>query len=63
MVGGKARSTAEMYDPGTGKWTTIGTLDPKRYGGVPTLLPNGKILFTGGDTGYRVEIFDPTGGK
>jgi len=42
---------AELYDPGTGTWSSAGTL-PAGAGGenaTATLLPSGQVLLTGGD--------------
>jgi hypothetical protein len=58
-------SSAELYDPASGKWTELDShLDCARAEHTATLLPDGRVLITGGcDSDYSVtsstEIFDP----
>lgn len=56
-------SSAEIYDPQTGKFVPAPPLNDSRFKlpdeAVP--LPSGQILVSGGST--RVEIYDPTAGK
>ena len=47
---------AELYDPATGTFTPVGNMI---RGGIPVLLPNGRVLFLS-STG--VELFDPSTG-
>jgi N-acetylneuraminic acid mutarotase len=59
--------TAELYDAGTGTWTTTGRLGTARYLHTATLLPTGKVLVAGGDyTNLAVtnsaELYDPATG-
>jgi N-acetylneuraminic acid mutarotase len=62
------RSSAFIFDPATGNWTPTGNLNAARSRHTATLLPNGKVLVTGGSgdpTGAAiasVEIFDPATG-
>jgi len=55
----------ELYDPSTGAWGSAGSLATARSGHTATLLPNGKVLVSGGEnaTSYLVsaELFtNPT---
>ncbi len=54
-------TTAELYDPATGLWSTTGSLTYSRGGPTATLLPNGKVLVTGG--GSFAELYDPATGR
>ncbi|MFD5521051.1 DUF6603 domain-containing protein [Streptomyces sp. NPDC127066] len=71
-----ALAYCELYDPTTGTWTPTGSLTTPRVGHQATLLPDGRVLVTGGDTltgcprgPYRAgslataEIYDPTSGQ
>ncbi len=70
--GYRGLTSAELYDPATGTWTaTDSTSAPRSAGHTATLLPNGKVLLTGGldidaDTGYftlsSAELYDPATG-
>jgi hypothetical protein len=68
-VGGfHALATCELYDPGSGQWTTTGALT-NAHGDhhTATLLPNGKVLLAGGynsSNGYlaSAELYDPVTG-
>jgi hypothetical protein len=61
--GSGALTSAEIYDPVTHASTTIGGMSAARVDFTGTLLPNGKVLITGGfnDTTNlaTAELFDP----
>jgi len=64
-------ATAEIFDSSTGVFTPTGNMVSARAGHTATLLPNGKVLLTGGLAGTSspyiatstAEIFDPTTGE
>lgn len=61
--------TAELYDPVTGTWSMTGNLAQARTQHKATLLPEGKVLITGGigsDLSTRLssaELYDPDSGQ
>lgn len=68
-LGGNSIASAEIYDPAEDTWTLTGSLNVPRNGVEPgglTMLPNGKILITGGGTAARsvheAELYDPASG-
>jgi N-acetylneuraminic acid mutarotase len=65
--------TAELYDPTSGVWARTGSLIVgRRNGHSATLLPNGKVMVTGGsgvnkagstfENIYTTELYDPQTG-
>src|ERR1017187_4683747 len=65
VIGNRSLTSAELYDPATGRWTATGPLKLGRYGHTATLLQNGKVLVAGG-SGYAstpaAELYDPASG-
>jgi hypothetical protein len=60
-------STAELYDPATGKFATTGSMSNKRDSHTATLLQDGTVLLAGGEDDFRflftAEIYDPATGS
>jgi hypothetical protein len=57
-------SSAELYSPATGTWAPTGSLITARQYHTATLLPNGKVLVTGGEDDSAnvlsdAELYDP----
>ena len=60
--------TAEMYDPDTGTFSTVGSMSLARFGAPAILLQDGRVLVPGGDyfsgasrqSTATAEIFSPT---
>ena len=62
-----AQARAELYDPGSGKWTSTGSMIVPRSGHIATLLSDGSVLVVGGSLRgltptQRAEIYDPSTG-
>ena len=63
-------ASAELYDPRTGSWTAAGSMTEARSGPSVALLPDGRVLVTGGwastePFGPKLassELFDPATG-
>ena len=59
-------SSAELYDPSNGRWSTTGSMTIARAQHTATLLPNGKVLVAGGISGSNIvasaEVYDPASG-
>jgi hypothetical protein len=64
-------ASAELYDPGTGTWTTTGSMTTPRFGQTATPLPDGEVLVVGGwgvggnhgtPAVATAELYDPRSG-
>jgi N-acetylneuraminic acid mutarotase len=58
-------SSSELYDPNTGTWSITGSLNVARFDLTATLLPNGNLLVTGGESqdgsiNNSAELYNPT---
>jgi hypothetical protein len=63
-----ALASAEIFNPGTGAFTSTADMSVPRFGHTATLLGNGKVLVAGGDdivsTVYTTaELYDPATGR
>ena len=60
-------ASAEVYDPSTRSWTATGSMDTPRFLHAATLLPDGKVLVAGGDSGSvtlaSAELYDSSTGS
>jgi hypothetical protein len=51
---------AEIWDPSTGAWSPMASSTQYRgYHSTATLLPDGRVLSSGGDTSPNAEVFSP----
>ena len=61
---GRPVADAELFDPATGRWSTLPPMNQARAGHTYTLLPDGRVLVIGGATREgplaSAEIFDPS---
>lgn len=58
-------STADIYNPATGIWSTTGSLNTARQYATATKLPSGLVLVAGGNSGTQLagaELFSPSTG-
>lgn len=60
-------STAEVFDPATGRFSSTGSMHESRgAAGTSTLLQDGRVLMTGGDDSQMgtqyADLYDPTTG-
>jgi len=64
------QASAEIYDPALGRFLPAGPMNVPRFKHGAALLPDGKVIVVGGQTGssfgerlVSTEIFDPATGK
>jgi uncharacterized protein (TIGR03437 family) len=57
-----ALSSAEIFDPSTGKFSLTGAMNVARNQHFAALLSNGKVLIGGGFPNASAELFDPSSG-
>ena len=58
-------ASAEVYDPGTGKFSPTGSMATSRQVATATLLQDGRVLVAHGTAGVNqfAELYDPKSGK
>jgi hypothetical protein len=61
-------NSTELYDPSTQTWTRTQSMKNIRFSHTSSLLPNGKVLVTGGgvndvDATSMTELYDPATGE
>jgi hypothetical protein len=56
-------TSAELYNPATGRWTATGSMSSARVGHTSTVLTNGFVLNAGGSDGNNelnsAELYTP----
>ena len=64
--GGAPSNVAEVFDPTTDSWTTVGSMTSPRRNHAAHLLPSGRVYVAGGltedDFLDTAEVFDPATG-
>lgn len=67
LEGGPRSASAEVYDPGSGKWTATGSMGTARIFHTATLLADGRVLVVNDgpfdDRPPSAELYDPSNGK
>lgn len=65
-AGEQTHTSAEIFDPSTGSFSSTGKLGEARQSHTATLLPTGKVLIAGGFNGdylASAELYDPKTGR
>jgi|GEM_PF-3909223 len=53
-----ALSSAEIYDPATGEWTMVSSLNDRRTLHSATLMKDGRVFVAAGTTGRTSDVFE-----
>jgi hypothetical protein len=61
-AGGGLLASTELYDPGTGAWTSAGNMVTPRRSHTATLLPDGRVFLCQGFSTGNIELYDPNTG-
>jgi Galactose oxidase, central domain/Kelch motif len=56
---GELVASAEIYDPSTDHWTTVGDLLEPRKDGLAVVLQDGSVLVLGGDASFNRQVETP----
>ena len=56
-TGERVLSTVNSYDPATNTWSSLTSLPAGRMSGVADLLPDGRIVFATGGSGFRTNTW------
>lgn len=63
---GSTLNSTELYDPSTGVWNMIGSMNYARTYHITFVLLNGKVLVVGGSNDAAslnsAEVYDPSAG-
>jgi hypothetical protein len=52
-------ATAAIYDAGADRWSSAGSMNVARAFHTAVLLPDSRVLVTGGDDALTAEVYDP----
>ena len=66
LIGAGGDTSADLYDPKTGEFSSTGSMSGPRYGATATLLSDGSVLVAGGYAGgvlASAELYDPRSGR
>lgn len=62
-TGTQVLKSTEIFDPATGNWTLVASMNTARMNAASALLPDGRVVVAGGETinGYlgSIEVYDP----